>query len=105
MIKKNMFELMLDGIDKVQNSIKDMTFEQAKKELGGYNCDGELFDYDWDIDGERYMVGTILNDRGKPKMSYDDNFYELWEHESDCFETQTLSMTEKEIREQVERLE
>ena len=102
---ENDFERVLHAINQVRKEIKGMTFEQAGKCLGGYNCDGELFDYDWGIDDyDGYIVGTILNKNGKPYMNKDSNFYEVWQMGDNCFGTQVLSMTENEIREQVDRL-
>ena len=46
----NLFERTHKAISEVRDKIKDMTFEQAANALGGYNCDDELFDYDYPID-------------------------------------------------------
>ena len=98
------FAKTLDKINEIRESIKDLTFEQAAQKLGGYNYDEDLFDYDYNIDDSRYLVGTILNDNGKPYMPEYNNFYEVWETPSDCFATELFAMTEREIQEQVDRL-
>ena len=100
----NVFAKTLDKINEIRESIKDLTFEQAAQKLGGYNYDEDLFDYDYDIDDSRCLVGTILNDNGKPYMPEYNNFYEVWETPSNCFATELFAMTEREIQEQVYRL-
>lgn len=103
-MQKNLFEQVLDTIESVRKEIQGMSFDDAAHQLGGYNYDGTLFDYDYGIDGNRYLVGTILNENGKAYMNQDSNFYEIWESPSEMFATQILAMTENEIREQVDRL-
>lgn len=100
----NLFERTHKAISKVRDKINGMTFDQAANALGGYNYDEDLFDYDYGIDDSRYLVGTILNDNGKPYMPEYNNFYEVWENKSDCFATELFAMTEREIQEQVDRL-
>lgn len=104
-MKKNTFELLLDAIEQVRADVKGLTFEQAIQKLDGFNVCDELFDYQWDIDGNRYIIGTIENNNGKASMDAENSFYELWEMSPGCFSEQALAMTENEIREQVERLE
>ena len=99
------FKQILNAIEQIRKEIKDKSFDQAGKWLGGYNYDGTLFDYDWGIDStDLYLVGTILNKKGKPYMDKDKVFYEVWDSSKGTFGEQVLSMTEEEIREQVERL-
>ena len=100
------FKQVLNAIEQIRKEIKGMTFEQAGKWLGGYNYDGTLFDYDWGIDStSAYLVGTILNKKGKPYMPTDNNFYEVWDTPDEkSFAEQVLAMTEDELREQVKRL-
>lgn len=102
---KNFFEILQDKINEIRETIKGMSFDKAANRLGGYNCDGELFDYDYPIDSEIYLVGTIYNKGGKPIMDDDALLYEIW-HASDMLNArQILSMTEQEIAEQVDRLQ
>lgn len=103
-MQKNTFEQILDAIEQVRADIKGLTFKQAIQKLDGYNVCDELFDYQWDIDGNRYIIGTIENNGGKAIMDAETTFYELWETSPGCFTEQSLAMTENEIREQVERL-
>lgn len=101
----NIFEKAQNAINEIRDKIKGLTFDQASKELGGFNYDGELFDYNWTIDGEHYLVGTIYNKGGKPIMDDDALLYEIW-YETDMLNArQVLSMTEFEIKEQIERLQ
>ena len=102
---KDIFKKLLKEIENIREEIKGMTFDQAGKTLGGYNCDGELFDYDWGIDTNLYLVGTVFNKDGMAYMDTDSSFYEVWETTSGTFGEQVLSMTEDEVREQLERLE
>lgn len=102
---ENDFERLLYAIKHIRKEIKGMTFEQAFEYLGGHNKDETLFDYYIEIDGyDGYMIGTIENKNGKAFMDKDSTFYEVWSTDDDCFDTQTLAMTENEIREQVDRL-
>ena len=102
---KNFFEILQDKINEIREKIKGLTFSQAKKELDGFNDVGEYFDYNWTIDGEHYLVGTIYNKGGKPIMDDNALLYEIW-YETDMLNArQVLSMTEKEIAEQVDRLQ
>lgn len=103
-MNKDIFKKLLKEIKAIRKEIKGMTFEQARKQLCGYNCDGELFDYDWEIDSELNIVGTIYNKDGKAYMDKDSSFYEVWDSESGTFGEQVLSMTENEVREQLDRL-
>ena len=101
----NLFERTHKAISEVRDRIKGMTFEQAFEYLGGHNKDETLFDYYIEVDGyDGYMIGTIENKNGKAFMDKENTFYEVWSTDDDCFDTQTLAMTENEIREQVDRL-
>lgn len=102
---KTIFDKTIKEINKIRKEIKGMTFEQAAYHLGGYNCDGTLFDYDRGIrDFDGYLVGTVLNKNGKAYMNKDSNFYEVWQETTLGFSEQVLAMTEQEIREQIDRL-
>lgn len=101
---KNIFKKLLKEIKAIRKEIKGLTFEQAGKRLGGYNYDGELFDYDWGIDDGLYLVGTIHDKNGKPYMDKDSSFYEVWDSGNGTFGEQVLSMTENEVIEQLDRL-
>ena len=101
---KDIFKKLLKEIKAIRKEIKGLTFEQAAKKLGGYNCDGELFDYDWGIDTCLYLVGTIHNKKGKAYMDKDSSFYEVWDTDTGTFGEQVLSMTEDEVIEQLDRL-
>ena len=102
---KNFFEILQDKINEIRETIKGMSFDKAANRLGGYNCDGELFDYDYPIDSEIYLVGTVENKDGQPEMDKESSLYEVW-HASDMLNArQILSMTEQEIAEQVDRLQ
>lgn len=101
----NIFEKAQNAINEIREKIKGLTFNQAKNELNGFNDVGEYFDYNWTIDGEHYLVGTIYNKGGKPIMDDDALLYEIW-YETDMLNArQVLSMTEFEIKEQIERLQ
>ncbi len=101
----NIFEKIQNAINEIREKIKGLTFNQAKNELNGFNDNGELFDYNWTIDGEHYLVGTIYDKGGKPIMDDDALLYEIW-YETDMLNArQVLSMTEFEIKEQIERLQ
>lgn len=92
------FVKVLATINEIRDMINGLDFDQAGKKLAGYNCDGTLFDYDYPIDETYYIVGTIDNNNGKPVIN-DYCLYVVWDkHE------QVLSMTESEIKEQIERL-
>ena len=101
---KDIFKKLLKEIKAIRKEIKGLTFEQAGKRLGGYNYDGELFDYDWGIDDGLYLVGTVYNKKGKAFMDKDHSFYEVWDSHSGTFGEQILSMTESEVIEQLDRL-
>jgi len=66
----------LRDIKEVREKIKGLGFLGAAKMLGGYNCDGTLFDYDYGC-----ITGTIINDNGAAAISdgtrydvYDDDY-------------------------------
>ena len=101
---KNIIKKLFKEIKAIRKEIKGLTFEQAGKRLGGYNYDGELFDYDWGIDDGLYLVGTIHDKNGKPYMDKDSSFYEVWDSGNGTFGEQVLSMTENEVIEQLDRL-
>lgn len=101
----NIFEKAHIAINEIREKIKNMTFDQARKELDGFNNDGELFDYNWGLDSEYYLVGTIHNKDDKPVMDNDDSLYEIWYETSMLDSRQIISMTENEIKEQVDRLQ
>lgn len=101
----NIFEKAQNAINEIREKIKGLTFDQASKELDGFNYDGELFDYNWGIDSEYYLVGTIHNKDNQPTMDDDSTLYEIWFCTSMLDERQIISMTEKEIAEQVDRLQ
>ena len=96
---------VLETIEQIQEEIKGLSLEQACRRLGGYSFDGELFDYDYPIDQNYYLVGTIVNDNGKAVLD-EKSFIEIWtaEFENNRFQSQVLAMTRSEIEQQVERL-
>lgn len=98
------FEKVLATIQRIKEKSAGLTFEQTAHALSGYNCDGELFDYDYGIDDRFYLVGTVYNDNGKPYFCEYKSYYEIWTTEEGRFPYQVLSMTEKELKEQVNRL-
>lgn len=101
----NLFERTHKAISEVRDKINGMTFDQAANALGGYNCDGELFDYDYPIDDGYYFVGTIHNQDGKAYMDTDDSFYDVWYATDMLNARQVLAMTKQEILEQIDRLQ
>lgn len=92
----NTFAQALESIAKIHKLIQGMTFEQAFEELGGFNKDETLFDFNVDEN----IIGTIHNNDGMAFMDTNDSFYEYWDGAD-----QLWAMTEEEIREQKERLE
>lgn len=101
---KNVFELTLDTINLVRQRIENLNFNQALDRLVGFNNDGTLFDYNLPINESLYIVGTIENDNGFPKMS-DTCLYEVWQESSMLESRQVISMTEDEIKQQIDRLQ
>ena len=59
----------LRDIKRVKCKIKNLTFDEAGKQLAGYNADDELFDYNFGC-----ICGTIYNDNGMASMGDDPNF-------------------------------
>jgi hypothetical protein len=89
------FESALESIKEVHEQIIGLTFEQAYKQLQGFNKDDNLFDYYVDEN----VIGTIHNNNGMAFMDTNDSFYEYWE-DDECL----WAMTEDEIAEQADRL-
>lgn len=92
------FNTLLEIINDTRKLIKNMTFDEAYSMLDGFNKDENLFDYKCYLSDGYDIIGTIENDNGKPIMS-SDCLYEVWDDHY-----QILSMTEDEIKEQVDRL-
>lgn len=72
---KNIYERALDDIDLVKKKIKGMSFEDARKALCGFNCNNEMFDYDFGC-----ITGTVVNiggcatiDSGRSYVVWDES--------------------------------
>lgn len=108
-MKEKLFSKALDAINKIKQTIDGKSYDEAAKILAGYNEDGELFDYDFPIDEEYYLVGTIYKTTdNKPYMPIESMYYECWKATDgvggmiDAVEI--FEMSEAEIKQQIERI-
>lgn len=81
----------LKSIQEVKKLIKGMSFDTACKELIGFNCDGDVFDYNYGN-----ITGTIYNDNGKANISR-SCIYDIYDNDEE-----PESRTESEILELIE---
>lgn len=78
------YKQALKSIQEVKQLVKGLSFDDAAKQLGGYNCDGDLFDYDYGN-----ITGTVWNENGKAFI-HEDSTYDViddeWEYISEPIE-------------------
>ena len=88
----NKYRQALADIRQAKKKIKGLTFDEAKKVLCGFNCDSEVFDFDFGT-----ITGTVTNKNGLATISK----YTCFDiYSEDFLETGLVDhLTEKEIKE------
>lgn len=86
------YKLALKSIQKVKELVTGMSFDDAYYKLAGYNCDDDLFDFDYEN-----ISGTVWNENGMARIST-GTFYDIidddWENAEEPIE---LGVRESEI--------
>lgn len=91
-----------DTIENIQKEINGLSFVDAGKKLGGFNADNELFDFNYGLDNEYYINGTIYNKNGKAFIDLENSYFDIYREDSP---KNVLKITYNEITEQLKRVD